>query len=343
MPFIKTILHRFSMPYALGTMVRNNQNCVVCATEDEGPIVVSAPPYTAAEILVPGPGGCLSLVSDPENPGELYAIMGCFLGYKFHGGALYRVDARGPRAAAAKLADLPFGHRMDVVRAGGQKYILMANLAATKETPEDWKLGGTVYALPLGPSGPSGSLVPVYEGIHKNHGFLKTTFQGRSSVFFSGEEGLFLLDLDSAPDSWKVRSILPYEVSEIAVCDLDGDGQDELVTIEPFHGPKLSVYKEDSGRWSRVWEAELAYGHGLLAQEFQGRPSILVSNRAGSKDLVWYPFEPSGTSPFPNPKPVTIDTGVGAANLLVHQSSGEEFLFAANQTQGEFVRYHWEK
>lgn len=339
MSFEKQVLYEFNMPYALGWMEIDGQRCIVGATEDHGAIVVSPPPYTSARILVDGPGGCMSLVSHPRLPGELYAIMGCFLGYNFHGGALYRIRASNQSVECEKLVDLPFAHRMEVVERGGEAIMILANLASSKDSPLDWTRPGTVYSLPLGRSAQE-PLQVLLPHIHKNHGFLKTKFQGRATVLISGAEGLFSLDLD-APEEWKFARVLPQEVSEIAVFDLDGDGEDELITIEPFHGNVLAVYKKREDQWARVWETELNYGHCVLADTIEGKSSILVSNRAGNKDLLMFQFQ-TGASAFEDVSRTVVESGVGAANMLiVHQPQGT-LIIATNQTQGQLVRYRLE-
>src|SRR5262245_61036922 len=129
MRFESRSLFPFSMPYALGWMVHRGERCVVAATEDHGPVVVCRPPFTSAEVLTPGPGGCMSLVADPRKPEELYAIMGCFLGYNFHGGAVYRVTPQ----RSDKLVDLAFGHRMEILEKPEGRFLLMSSLAETKD------------------------------------------------------------------------------------------------------------------------------------------------------------------------------------------------------------------
>ncbi len=337
MQFSKQVLYEFNMPYALGWMEKDGQRCIVGATEDHGPIVVSSPPYKSARVLVDGPGGCMSLVSHPRFPGELYAIMGCFLGYNFHGGALYRITASGESANSEKLLDLPFAHRMEVVERRGEPVVIVANLAALKDTPQDWSRPGSVYAFALGDQESRSRLEVLLPNIHKNHGFLKTTFRGQPSVLISGTEGLFSLAV-GALDSWDFKKVLPHEVSEIAVFDLDGDGEQELITIEPFHGNVLAVYKFQQNGWIRVWETELDYGHCVLADTIFAKASVLVSNRAGNKDLLLFQFEP-GADAFVHPTRLVVEAGVGAANMLVvHQPQGT-LIIATNQTQGQLVRY----
>jgi len=339
MRFERRSLFTFNMPYALGTMELDGQRCVVAATEDHGPVVISAPPYESARVLVDGPGGCMSLVPHSGVAGELFAIMGCFLGYNFHGGALYRITAAGSGAPgkAEKVVDLPFGHRMEVVDRDGVATMVLANLSALKDTPQDWSRPGAVYSLGLEGREAAG-LQLVLPDIHKNHGFLKTKFLGRPSVLISGTEGVFSLDVGPGVP-WEFRQVLDHEVSEIAVFDLDGDGVDELITIEPFHGNVLAIYRHSPQGWSRVWEGELNYGHCVLANTILGRPSVLVSNRAGDKDLLLFQF-PSGGD-LTRPQRTVIDAGVGAANLLVVHGD-KELIFTTNQAQGELVRYQVE-
>ncbi len=124
----------------------------------------------------------------------------------------------------------------------------------------------------------------------------------------------------------------------MAVFDIDGDGVDELITIEPFHGNTLRAYRRSGKSWSPFWDAELEYGHGVLAGMFDGKRSILVSNRGGSRNLLLFQFDDGSA----RPTRIVVDDGAGAANLLVvgHGArAGRDRLFAANQAAGEIAMY----
>ena len=344
MRFDKTIIHRMSMPYAIGTVEgatgwRGAETpavvvpSVVCATEDHGPAVVIDPPYRSARTLVSGPGGCMALVADPDRPSELWAVMGCFLGYKFQGGGIFRIRGGGP---AERAADLPFAHRIGIVSRGGSRCLLAANLAEDKADPADWSRPGAVHAAELGGPDARLALRPILPGIHRNHGFLVSRFEGRPSVLIGCAEGLLAIGLDSTGPAWPARQVLSQEVSEMAVTDLDGDGSEELVTIEPFHGSALRAYRRSAGGWAPFWETEISFGHCVLAGTFEGRPSILVSNRAGSKDLLLFQFGGDSQS---NPRRIVVEAGAGAANMLVLPWEGRDRIFSANQAAGEIVMY----
>ena len=340
MEFKKHSLVKLQMPYPLGVVMRNGKRCVVGATEDHGPIVLAQPPFDEAVEMVPGPGGCMALVADSEKPDTLFAIMGCFVGYKFQTAGVYRISP-DQEGAAEKIIELPFAHRIDFVNRGGARFLIAATLAADKRDPGDWSRPGTLYAshVPRSP-GEGWELTPVLEGIHRNHGLLTARLMGRRSVLISGAEGLFAADLDSGGDDWGFQQVLGQEVSEIAVSDIDGDGADELITIEPFHGNSLRVYKRAGSKWQLAWETGLEYGHCLLAGMLKGVRSILVSNRAGNRDLLLFEFTgPPGGRGIADPKRHVVDPGAGAANMLVVSHDGTDRIFSTNQTAGEIVSY----
>jgi hypothetical protein len=275
----------------------------------------------------------MSLVPDEGRPGELWAVMGCFVGYKFQGGGIYRVREG---SAAARVLDLPFAHRLGVVARKGVRYLLAANLAEDKRDAADWSRPGAVYAVRLdeGTGAAPLELRPILSDLHKNHGFLLAPFEGRGSLLIGAAEGLFVVDVD-AVEGWPSRQVLAKEVSEMAMFDLDGDGADELVTIEPFHGNVLRAYRPSAKGWSPFWESELAFGHCVLAGIFDGRRSIIVSNRADSRDLILFQFDEGASSP----RRIVVDEGPGAANMLVLSVHGRDMLFSANQAEGEIAVY----
>lgn len=332
MVFDKAVIHEMGMPYALGMLGAGPGAGVACGTEDHGPVVRIDPPYHEARPLATGPGGCMGVAFDPGRPSDVYAIMGCFVGYRFQGGAIYRIR---PWSDPERVLDLPFAHRLGFVERAGRRLLVAASLAADKKDAADWSKPGAVYAAELGGERAELRLEPVLTGIHRNHGFLVAELEGRRSLLIGGSEGLLAADLDEAGPRWTWRQVLPVETSEMALLDLDGDGRDELVTIEPFHGNALRAYRRTPSGWSAFWEAELQFGHGLLGGPFQGRPSLLVSSRAGARDLLLFQF---GGDPG-NPRRIVVDAGAGAANALMLAHEGRDRILSANQAAGQIVLY----
>jgi hypothetical protein len=175
----------------------------------------------------------------------------------------------------------------------------------------------------------------VLTGLHKNHGFLLADFEGRRSLLIGAAEGLFAVDIEAPGREWPSRQVLPQEVSEMAVFDLNGDGAEELVTIEPFHGSALRAYRKTAKGWSVFWEEELSFGHCVLAGLFNGRPCVVVSNRTGSRSLLLYQFEDD----LAHPRRIVVDESPAAANMLILPQAGGDLLFSANQAAGEIAVY----
>jgi hypothetical protein len=333
-----------NMPYPLATITLNGEQCVVASTEDHGPILLARPPFHQAREMVNGPGGCMALMEDSDRPGELFAIMGCFLGYKFQTGAVYHIRPDGPgqrdRWSASRILDLPFAHRLAFVARGGARWLLAASLAADKRDPADWSQPGSLTASRVPRrAGETWEFAPILQGIHRHHGMLVASFMGRPSILVSGTEGLFAADLSNDGAGWAFERVMQSEVSEIALLDIDGDGTEELVTIEPFHGNTVRVYRQEARSWRKAWEGGLEFGHCLWAGTFSGTPSILASNRAGSRDLLLFQWDrrARGTGSLADPERIVVDAGAGAANMIVLRHEGSDLIFSTNQAAGEVV------
>jgi hypothetical protein len=340
MRFVKRVLATLKAPYPLGLIRHGGVPCVVISTEDHGPVLLANPPYREAAEIIPGPGGSMALMEDPERPGELYAVMGCFPGYKFQEAAVYRIWQEAGHWTSTRIIHLPFAHRIDFVTCAGTRYMVAASLAEDKRDPSDWSKPGSLFACPV-PQRPTDAwaLVPVLEGIHRNHGLLVTSLRGKRCILVSGTEGLFAADLQQG---WAFEPVMEKEISEIAVSDVDADGEEEIVTIEPFHGDALCVYKRTSGGWDKAWEGGLAFGHGLLAATLAGAPALLVSSRAGSRDLLSFQFPPAAgrsAARLGPPSRTVVDAGVGAANMLVLRHGDADLIFSTNQASAEVAVY----
>jgi hypothetical protein len=165
---------------------------------------------------------------------------------------------------------------------------------------------------------------------------LASVFRGQEYLLISGTEGLKATRLTDGGESWTWETWLEHEVSEMELCDLNGDGTPELVTIAPFHGDKLTVYRFVEGEWVEMAESPLDYGHGLWSGTILGRPAIIVSNRSGSKDLELLRLG-SDESTLER---ILLDRGVAAANIEVLEEENGVRLFTTNQESGEVAMYY---
>ena len=340
MKITKRSLVGMDMPYAVGRSgAQGSTDKVIAASEGYGPMYAFEAPDWEPEQLLSGPGGCMSIIPGPGKPDSLLAILRCFPGYNFHEAGVFEIVPAGASEewTAEMLFPLPFAHRLTRVSRGGEEYVVVASLAETKNGPEDWSLPGTVYALPVEHGRPKADAAfPILQGLYRNHGMLVASFGREEYLLISGTQGLKASPLSDRSDEWKWECWLDYEVSEMELCDLDGDGVSELITIAPFHGNGIWIHRFLDKRWVPVAESSLSFGHGLWCGELLGGPAIIVSNRAGSKDLELLRLQ---MGEEPHLEKAVIDAGVGAANVEVLAEREGVRLFTTNQESGDVVMY----
>ena len=121
----------------------------------------------------------------------------------------------------------------------------------------------------------------------------------------------------------------------IGLIDLDGDGQDELVTIEPFHGNSLNVYKQVGQAWQKRYTDELWFGHGLSCGMFRGEPVIVVGNRRGPLTLNLYRRLADGS--FARE---ILEEQAGPTQTQVFTADGKDYILSANQLKNEVALYY---
>jgi hypothetical protein len=333
----KKTLIRMDMPYAVSLLDHANKMHLVACTEDRGAAYTFTPPDYHAVQIAPGPGGCMSLIQLPAAEPQVLAVTECFLGYQFHSAGIDLFEGTIGQTGwrRIRLCDLPFAHRLEIVNKAEGRFLIAATLAATKKTPADWSEPGSVFIAFLPDRfDQTLTLNPVLTGLHKNHGMLVSRLQDVPVLLISAQEGIFMHNLQIP--GWEFERIMDYEVSEIQLIDLDGDGQSELVTIEGFHGNVLRVYKSDRGSWRLRWEKVVDYGHGLWTGSIRDKKSLIVGNRSGNRDLELYTVE--STSPLRIERRV-IEAGVGTANIAVLGNADADFVFSANQATEEIACY----
>jgi len=364
----KTKLADLETGYAISTVTLNRKPHVIAAPEGKGPFVLFSPPDWKPTVLTDGPGGVMSIVGLPRHESAFAAITNCYPIYHFEGGNVSilqpgrtnveeKVQAADQGAGShatgnhgeehmlwpsIKGFDLPFGHRLETISIGGDAYLVAATLSAGKQNADDWSRPGTVYIVRIPEQLDSiWEQIPILDGITKNHGLHHASIDGRDTLFVGGSQGLIALSIPSKPDGiWERQTILAREVSEVYAADLDEDGQQELVTIEPFHGNQLSVYKRSGdridGSWHRLFEADLSFGHGLWAGSLGGEPAVMAGSRSGEMELSVFSIQ--SLVPFVAQRSI-IDQGTGPTQIVVLHEDGQDLIFSVNQAKSEVAMY----
>lgn len=319
--------------YTANAFKVDGRTCVGAGSETT-PAVYLQDLASGESSLVDGcPGGVMSFVPVPGHPDLFYSIMGLFPPFVGADAGVFMHRRKADGWETTKAMALPFAHRCDILEKDGRSYVFAASCSKFKENPADWSLSGELYVIPLNADGLAGEPELVYNKIWRHHGMLKAVIEGEETILFSGAEGIFYMVLDSG--KWAVKQFFDHEVSEFALIDLDGDGIDELITIEPFHGNTLNVYKCVDGKWDKLYTDELWFGHGLSAGMFKGEPVFVVGNRRGPLTLNMYRRLADGSF-----SRETLEEEAGPTQTLVFTAEGTDYILSANQLKDEVALYY---
>ncbi len=283
------------------------------------------------------PGGVMSFVPTPGHKNMFYSIMGLFPPFKGAEAGLFlsRIDEHN-KWETTRVMHLPLAHRCDILNRDNKNYLFAASVSKHKDNPADWSQPGQVYQVNLNDkTGFPESTKLIDNSITRNHGMLKVDINGEKTLLVSGAEGIFYLDfLDNS--RWALKEMFNREVSEFGLIDLDGDGQDELVTIEPFHGDSLNVYKRIGNQWKLKFTDSISFGHGLSCGMFGGEPVVVVGNRSGSLTLDL--FKPLDFEKGQFSRQV-IEEQAGPTQTQVFSANGIDYILSANQRDNQVALY----
>jgi len=282
------------------------------------------------------PGGMMSFIPVPDQEQTYVSIMGLFPPFIGQAGGLYLHQNTDQGWKTVKAMNLPFAHRCEFVRHGGGDYLVVATVSHHKENPADWSRPGELHVISMAahPSTPWKSTI-IDSGINRNHGMTKTTINGRETICVSGEQGIFNIDPGSE-DQWAITSLFDKEVSEMTFIDLDGDGSSELITIEPFHGNTLNIYKSRGAGWDLKFSNSLSFGHGLSSGMFNGMPVIVVGNRSDSQALQIITVDNLSKGIV---KMKVIEEKAGPTQSQVFSYKSADYILSANQRKNEVALY----
>ena len=316
-------------------------------------------------------GGMMQIVPIPSDSGAeqagYLAAMGMYAPFIGRDAAVYHLRPAtewGEPWTVEKLFDLPFAHRLGFAQLGRRVYLFVGVVSDDKNDPDDWTQPGRLYVTDLfkGLTRGEWELHSIGHGLFRHHGMWTGTLDGQRKLLVSAAEGLFAVRAVSTSGDDDATAALPghgfglegiirQEISEMVVSDIDGDGIDEIVAIEPFHGHRLRVYKRHNGNqgcpthdnWRPVWERDdLSFAHGLNVVPTGERKLIVVGNRRDGCELLG--FDPGNLRG--DVRRIVLDEGVGPTQIEPwfgavsnHRVAERVALISCNQAAGEVAMY----
>lgn len=279
------------MCYAVTFLQKGPEAFGVCASEGLGGCYVYPRDLLApVERVWEQAGGCMS-ISQIAPDGTFLAVQNFFKGFNAKEGRLVKAspDGRGGWTVEPFMA-YPYLHRFDVIPVEGRAFLVACNLCSDKAFREDWSHPGAVSIGELvNGVEPPQKMEPLITGLTKNHGFYRGTHDGRPVLLIGSMAGVDEISIPRHADgAWSHRRLLEREISDATFVDIDGDGVEELVTIEGFHGDHVAINKLVNGVWEEVYRYPAPFAHVVWGGMILGKPGLLVAYRNDNGALLLF-------------------------------------------------------
>ena len=333
MEFQKEHLCHLPCCYAVSPLWQNGRLKYLLATDDIGPCYcIDAQDHTC-ETVWEEPGGTMSIIPLPGTNGEFLASQYFLPNFSALHARIVRMRRVDGQWKQELWMDLPYVHRFDLLHRGGQIYFLGCILSTTTQEQADWSKPGTLVAAPVnGDFAPPAQLETIAAGMSRNHGYFRVEREGYSQAYTACDQGVFRVTPPAqSGQAWTVEQLLDTPSSDVAVCDLDGDGQEELATIEPFHGNQFVIYKKVGGSYQEIYRypSPVDFLHAIWGGTLCGEPVFLAGCRALDKEL--FVIRWTGDSP----KATIIERDHGPSNVAVFGDGTTDYILTANRQSDE--------
>ncbi|MFA5676123.1 MAG: hypothetical protein WDA65_06325 [Christensenellales bacterium] len=328
----KRHLERLSGCYAVSVLKDGGSQKLLFASEEREPCHIYDADTFLRQTVWDGPGGTMAMVQIPDADGSFLAIQNFFPIFQGKDAAIVRADRRNGMWEVKTLLKLPYVHRFDLIPSNGRNYFLGAALCTDKRYTDDWSYPGRVCVgiLPEDPNGRI-EIKTLLDGLTKNHGCCPGMWKGRRTTFITSDEGAFAITPpEEFGGAWEVEKIIDRPISDIALCDIDGDGQDEIATIEPFHGGNFLINKFINGNWEIVYRydkrAELL--HAIWGGKLRNTAAFIGGCRGFGNKLFMIHYK-DGVF-----KAAIIDKDIGFSNVAVAHGKDKDIILTANTERG---------
>ena len=266
----------------------------------------------------------------------------------------FRLAYREGRGWVTKvLAKLPYLHHCGVVYVEGRAYVIACTLCTKREFQGDWSHPGRIQVLEVpdpaehpepvqGPEpadsfGAHGDIRIIRDGITKNHGFWQGMLDNRQVTLVSGNALYCVTAPKTKGDDWRTEVLIEREISDIAVADIDGDGEDEILAFEGLHGNQATINKRVNGQWKVIYSCPMEFAHGIWGGTLLGKPVFCYwIHERGRRTVRSVLYQGSGKRCFFADR---AETGIGPSNIRGLSHEGKDYILAAAREAGELVLF----
>lgn len=334
----KIVLDEIQRCYSTSYVSVDGEIKVLLASEAVGGACYSysGPDFKHKEVVWEHAGGTMSIVEIPGTNGEFLATQNFFPGFDAATSKIVHGKYVNNQWVVEDFMSLPYVHRFDILQAEDELYLVAATLCTSKKEREDWSDPGKIYVGKLnGVFNAPIELHAIKEGLTRNHGYCRGTWKGNESGFITTDEGVFVVTPPHADKDWQVEQIMHERISDVAVCDIDGDGTDEIITIAPFHGADFAIHKWIDDKYVRIYEYpnESEFIHVVWGGTIRNQATVIGGMRRKNAELFMVQYEAG------NFVTTEIETGKGPANIAVINEESRDIIICANNTVHEAALY----
>ena len=342
---IKT--HELEKCYSICPLTYNGTEHMLVAAEKVNKCLLFDLDGNLEETVWDEPGGVMTMVQIPGSNGEFLATHKFYSPNDSKEAKIILASPKGKNDWVVKtIVDLPFVHRFDILTRGGVNYIIACALKSGHEFKDDWSMPGKVWVGEL-PNDLSDinennqiKLVPLKEDLLKNHGYCRVEKDGVMSGIVGTENGIFKVTPPAEKGGeWTVETLTEDPASNMTFADFDGDGEDEMLVMTPFHGDTIKIYKKADGKYTcvKTFEGSYEFLHGIWGAEILGKGMAIIGNRKGDRDLMACYYD--GKDYVLE----VLDHNVGPANTRVYKKPGNKLgILSTNREIDEIAFYEIE-
>jgi hypothetical protein len=232
------------------------------------------------------------------------------------------------------IDEIPYIHRLMSVdfQGTGENALIVASIRGPVGSLDDWSDPGVLwlYEYPCDPYG-DWKHYAIDEDLPLNHGLsvCDVDDDGRQDILVGMRDGLIWYEppAESLDDPWSKWVISELESSETWAADIDGDGVNEILSIEPWHGNELIYYKCEGdirrGPWKRhIVDATLNRGHSIQARDIDGDGKVELISGYNGEGTQLNIYKSTGSDEGRWEKQ-TVDDGLGMGQMEILDIDGD--------------------
>ncbi len=335
----KIHLDNITRCYCASHMDVDNETIALFASEDPSSVCnsYSLKDFKKIDTLWDDAGGCMSIIPFKNRKNEFLAVQEFYLKVSPSLSKIVWGKYNEGKWDIKEVLSLPYLHRFDIYSVGDVDYFIAATIAESKENKEDWSKPGQIYVGIIPDNPTSGiTLTKIVDGCFKNHGYYRGVHNDEVCGYFASEQGVLrVCPPTSTNQEWNIEKIMEGSISEIAFVDIDNDGKEKMMTIEPFHGNTIKVYKEINGQYKCVYtySKEIDFAHALVGGKVNNINSFIAGVRRVNCELFILQYE---NNEF---KEIIIEENVGPANIDLINTQECDYILSANHTKNEAAVY----